>query len=224
MNLLKMRFLVADDHNIFRKAIIKLLKTSIEPAPECMEAENGIEAVELIKAFRFDIVLLDVSMPAMNGIEACKIILKEYPNQKIIMLTQFDDEKLFAYLYKLGIVSFITKHSDYEELLKAISLASSGKKYFPVEFQPVIEKATNNGGLQVSTHLDFTPQEKILTGLLRLGFTSKEVASKMNLSERTVRTYRERLLEKTGTHNIAELITFASNTGVIDSFARNRTE
>src|SRR6185436_16407591 len=104
-----MNVLVVDDHEIFRKAFIRLLRASIDVNLKCEEAKNGEEAVEQVRKRRFDIIFLDVSMPKMDGFEACKKIRQEYPELSIIMLTQFDNDDLVLHFFSLGIASFLSK-------------------------------------------------------------------------------------------------------------------
>jgi DNA-binding NarL/FixJ family response regulator len=121
-----MNILIVDDHRLFRIAIIGLLKTS--SIHDCDEAPNGQEALEKLRKKSFDLVLLDVSMPVMDGFETCKHIVHEYSNLPVIILTQFDSESLIRHFLDLGVHSFLSKGASADELISAIESAKTGKK------------------------------------------------------------------------------------------------
>jgi DNA-binding NarL/FixJ family response regulator len=209
-----MRLLIADDHQIFRKAFINLLKTTLGPNLEYVEASNGKEALKELESSKVDIVILDVSMPEMNGIEAYKYIKEIYPNVPVIVLTQYDDGVLIYHFFKMGVQSFFTENAGLDEIHAAIDCAVKGERYFPKEIQILIEKVAK--GNKLPQKVELTAQEKRLFDLLCQGYTSKEIALKMNLTVNTVDTYRERLLEKTVTSNVAQLISFGFKIGVLN--------
>jgi DNA-binding NarL/FixJ family response regulator len=208
-----MRLLIADDHSIFRKSFINLLRATLTPTPECFEAENGLEALKKVEEKPFDIIFLDVRMPEMNGIDAFKLIKESRPAIPIIILTQFDESALIQHFFKMGAHSFLTKHTDLQEIKMAIDLALKGERYFSTEIQSIIDKVAKAKELQQKVEL--TAQEKRLFGLLCKGYTSKEIAQQMSLAVTTVDTYRERLLKKTRTRNVAQLISFGFKNGMI---------
>lgn len=207
-----MKLLIVDDHQIFRASFIRLLKIIFHGNNRYEEAGNGFEAIKKMKASRFDVVIMDVSMPEMNGYEACKIIRHNYPDTPVIMLTQFDDGKLIKHFVNSGVFSFLTKDASIDELKTAISYAVKREKYFSEKVMSIIN---GPNGYDNQFMVELAPQEKVLIHLLEQGKTSKEIATEMGLTLKTVRTYRERLLEKTSTNNVAELISFGFRTGVL---------
>lgn len=209
-----MKILIVDDQHLFRKAFIRLLKVLSSFSVECCEAQNGQEAIEILNNQSFELVFLDVSMPTMNGVDACRIIRTHHKSLPIIILTQFDNESLILHFYDEGVNSFLSKGVSEEELMNAISSVRNGEKYFPPTIKSIIQKRkdTRNGDLR---KVDLSYQEKQLLQLLKEGRTSKEIAKQMNLTENTVRTYKQRLMERTKTRNIAELIAFGYQLGVL---------
>lgn len=210
-----MKVLVVDDHELFRKAFIRLLKFSIEYPVSCDEAQNGFEAIDKLQNEKFDLMFLDVSMPRMDGIETCKRLKSAFINVPVIVLTQFDNENLIFHFYKLGVQSFLTKGASVEELKEAVESAVSFRKYFPLEVNLIIQRMTGNQNQGSQQRIDLTCQEKLLLQYLKGGLTSKEIAEKMNLTDKTVRTYKERIMEKTNTRNVAELISFGFKNGIL---------
>jgi DNA-binding NarL/FixJ family response regulator len=210
-----MNILVVDDHQIFRKAFIRLLKISVDQGIVCDEAQNGQDAIDQIQNKHFDLVFLDVSMPQMDGVEACRRIREGHPNVAVIMLTQFDNESLIFHFFNIGVQSFLSKDTSVEELKLAIKGVLIGKKYFPPVINKIIQKKVCESNTLSIQKIELTFQEKQLLLFLQAGLTSKEAAERMNLTDKTVRTYKERLMEKTNTRNVAELITFGFRNGIL---------
>ena len=209
-----MTILFVDDQLIFRKSFTHLLKTILKPAPVCIEAENGMVALQKVKDTKVDMVFLDINMPDMNGIEACKFLSNAYPTLPIIVLTSHDNSSLILQLYQMGVGSFLTKTVAVEELKIAVESVMKGERYFPKEIESILNNAILEDKIN-SQKIHLTPQEKSLLKLLVEGKTSKEIAHEMNITLKTVSTYRERLLQKTQTANVAQLISFGFRTGIL---------
>ncbi len=206
-----MKILIADDHQLFRVAFIRLLK-NIYANCDFYEAANGKETLERLKVLKFDLVFLDVSMPIMDGYEACKFIRQDHPALSIIMLTQFDDHHLIQHFFKMGVHSFLTKDACISDLTSAIDYALRGDFFFPEQIKLIIK---NLKGKEDQCRLELAPQEKKLIRLLHKGIAIKEVAQQMGLTEKSARTYRERLMKKTKTNNVAQLISFGFKKGIL---------
>jgi len=209
-----MTILFVDDQLIFRKSFTHLLKSIIDPAPNCIEAENGNVAIQKLQSTAVDLVFLDINMPDMNGIETCKVLCTTYPTLPIIVLTSHDNSSLILQLHQMGIRSFLTKTVELEELKKAVDLVMKGEKYFPKEIESILNNAIEEEKIN-SQKVHLTPQEKSLLKLLVQGKTSKEIAAEMNITLKSVSTYRERLLQKTQTANVAQLVSFGFRTGIL---------
>ncbi|MBI1768665.1 MAG: response regulator transcription factor [Bacteroidetes bacterium] len=210
-----MDILVVDDQQIFRKAFVRLLKEAVDQGINCDEAQNGYEAIEKMQKIKFDLVFLDVSMPRMDGLEACRHIRTEHPKVPIIILTQFDNETLIFHFFNIGVHSFLSKDANIDELTAAIDSARREEKYFPPWIDLIIQKKRHELSNNSWQKIELSCQEKRLLQLLQEGHTSKEIALEMNLAVNTIHTYRDRLLEKTRTRNVAQLISFGFRIGLL---------
>lgn len=208
-----MKILIVDDHKIFRVSLIRFLKDTYARY-DFVEAVNGSDALARLRGSKFDLVFLDVSMPVLDGYEACKFIRKNYPNLPIIMLTQFHNDGLIHHFLKMGVHSFLTKGADEAELTSAINCVLKGEFFFPEEIRTII---ANRGNREETDDFNLSPQEKKLIQFLQKGITSKEIAHQMGLTTKTVNTYRERLLKKTNAANCAELISFGFRVGILQT-------
>jgi DNA-binding NarL/FixJ family response regulator len=172
-----MRILVVDDQQLPRRTFVRMLEMIILPKPACVQCSNGKEALTELRNSSFDIVFLDVSMPVMDGYDACKIIRSEYPLTRIIVLTQHDKESLFLHFFNLDVHSILTKDIDLEEVLTAVEKVGGGEKYFPQKIREIIQKEMGKQENEVG-NIDLTPREKRLIRLLQEGLSSKEIARK----------------------------------------------
>jgi DNA-binding NarL/FixJ family response regulator len=209
-----MKLLIVDDQQLPRKTFVRMLELIILPKPICVQAGNGEEALTELQKSIFDIVFLDVSMPVMDGYDACKIIRSEYPLTRLVMLTQLDTENLFFHFFNLGVHSILTKDVDLDEVLTAVEKVRNDEKYFPPKIEALIQKEIAKQDSDVR-NIDLTSQEKRLIQLLKEGLTSKEIAREMNLTVNTINTYRDRILEKTKTSNVAQLIALGFQIGIL---------
>lgn len=202
-----MKTLIVDDHAVVRKGLITLLKTHVRPELTFDEAQNGIEALDKLRNDRFGLVLLDVSMPGMNGWEVCKHIRSQYPNTAVIIISQYSVQDTIGQFMKMGVCAYLTKGGNLEEIPMAVECAREGKPFVcsgQKEKLPDTYKPTK-----------LTRQEQVLIKLMMKGYTSKQMAEEMFLTVRTVETYRERLLCKTGTNNVAQLISYCYEAGLL---------
>lgn len=208
-----MRVLIVDDHHLFRKAFCNLLAGN-KMITEIAHAENGKDALEILKYSKVDAIFLDVNMPIMNGYETFDQIKKKYPKVKILMLTQHNEKSVILYFVKHGVHSFLTKNADLEEIEEALVTLESNHKYFSPAVLEVIKDAVHEID-SFSGKLELTSYEKKMIELLGKGLSSKELAKELGLTVNTVNTYRERLLVKASVKNVAELISFAHTHGVL---------
>lgn len=204
--------LLVDDHRLFRKSLGRLLDTF------CIkhvlyEASNGLEAIALLSTNSIDIVLLDIRMPQMGGIEAIKKIREAGSQTKIIVLTQFDEESLIVYLLQLGVNGFLLKNCDPGELEKAIITVSVEGHFYNDLVLKVIEH--NLSRESKLANLDISPREFQVMVLMKDGKLNKEIAINLGLTVSTVESYRKSLIKKTKCRNTAELISLAYRTGIL---------
>ena len=208
-----MKVLLVDDHELLRKSLARLLATLIEPPVVFEEAENGEKALEKLRDNSFDLMFLDIRMPRMNGTAVCRHLCKSDIKTSIIVLTQLDDARLISQLLLLGVKSFLTKDCSIAEIELAIKSVRNGLVYLPENLCTSTE-ALAKKNQEIYLH-DLSIQELRLIKFLQQGLTSKDIAGEMNLTVKTIDTYRERILHKTKTSNVAELISFAFKTGLI---------
>ena len=215
------KVILVDDHEIIRDGIKALLRgaNGIEIVGE---AENGQEALEILEFKEVDLVLMDISMPVMNGIDATKYISQNYPKIKVIVLSMHDDESHIINMLKAGAVGYIFKNTGKVKLIEAIKTVSSGESFFAKEAsQRIMEHFMHNkapekknGSIEDVDRL--TEREKEVLRLIAEEFTNQEIADKLFLSPRTIDTHRRNLLQKLNVKNTAGLVKVAIKCGLLD--------
>src|SRR5690606_2329486 len=205
----RITILVADDHALVRKGIITFLKVS-KVASKFYEAANGIEVINLAKKYPIDLFLLDISMPELNGYETAKVLLEQDETTRIIVNTMFDGHALMNGLVHLGVKGFVTKGEDPELLVKAIQAVMKGRTYICPKMREHINLKIEN-----SLDLDLSETELKLGEFLRLGYSSEEIAEKLETSVRTAETYRHRLITRLHVSNSRELVEYFHRNGLL---------
>jgi DNA-binding NarL/FixJ family response regulator len=176
------------------------------------EAANGEEFLELIDNVKPDIVLMDINMPKMNGIEATKLALQKYPELKVIALTSFADDEYIEQMISAGVEGYMLKRSDIEDFEKAIKKVADGGSYFSAEIIKVIsrnlykEKERKSGEQLLDK---FTPREKEILNLICKGLNNEQIAELIHLSPKTVEKHKSNLFQKTETFNTVNLVIYA---------------
>jgi DNA-binding NarL/FixJ family response regulator len=221
----KIKIMVVDDHDMFRDGI-KLLLSSGDQAEVIAEARNGKEFLDKVNGLKPDVVLMDIAMPEMDGIEATKHAHDKYPDMKILALTMFGDEKYYYQMIQSGIKGFVLKSSGISELLNAINQVSNGGNFFSNELLvKIIANMKSMKDNQNNSNLDenekLSPREIEVLREISLGFSNDEIANKLNISATTVRTHRMKLLSKTGCNNTASLMMYAIKNKIIDIVSNN---
>lgn len=208
---MKLKVLVADDHGVVRKGL-RLLLEEYSELEVVGEAANGREVVKMASELTPDIVLMDVAMPLLNGIEAAEQIRKENTNIGIIMLTMHEDESYVLRALNAGVKGYLLKESAEDDLLRAIKAVAQGKPFFsPAITQTMLEdymRVLKQDGLSDTFDL-LTPREKEVLQLLAEGKTNKDVASILDVSLYTVESHRTNLMQKLNLHNTAEIVLYA---------------
>lgn len=202
--------IVADDHPLYLKALIDTLR-NCEFINRIVPAKTGIEVMHLLNLANYDLVLLDISMPEMDGEETAFQIAQQFPKVKTIAVSMFDSPLNIRRMYIAGCSSYIMKIQDQSEIIQSILYVLQGKKYFN---KKVIEKLALEPDeekiFQLQKKLNLSPQQIRLIRLVCDGKTSREIAELLNLSIRSIETYRAILYKKTGTSNFRELLHFAT--------------
>ena len=205
--------MLVDDHGLVRKGIRRLLD-DVGGIKVVAEAVDGEQAITLVRKKQPDVILMDVSMPGIGGLEATRKITRSLPDTKIIAVTIHDDAPFPARLLEAGAAGYITKGCDVEEIIKAIQSVHSGNQYItPRVAQKLALSFINNGNKSVTEEL--TQREMQVMLMIVKGESNKLIATKLCLSPKTTSTYRYRLFEKLGVENDVELTRFAIRHGLI---------
>jgi DNA-binding NarL/FixJ family response regulator len=206
--------IIVDDHALFRNGL-KLLLNKSTKFKVIAEASNGKEFINLLNIVPVDIVLLDIQMPEMNGIEAAQIALKNCPNLKIITLSMYGDEEYYYKMVNLGVCGFLMKDSDIDEVFKALNSVIEGKNYFSQELlQNIIKNIHGNNPDEIALK-NLTQREIEIIQLICQGYSNIEIGEKLFLSKRTVEKHRANIMEKTNTNNTASLVMFAIKHNIV---------
>jgi DNA-binding NarL/FixJ family response regulator len=207
----KCRILVADDHGIVRKGLRFLLECQ-EDMEVVGEAGDGREAVRMTQELDPTIIVLDIAMPQLNGIDAAEQILRRSPEAKIILLSMYADEEYLTRALTVGVKGDLIKDSAEVDLVRAVRAVATGKSFFsPAVAQTLAEdyvRQLQSKGLQDTYDL-LTSREKEILQLLAEGKSNKEVATVLDVSPYTVETHRMHMMQKLGLHNTAEIVLYA---------------
>ena len=206
------RIILADDHKIFRESLRKLLASEMI-AEVIAEASNGKELLELLETHKPEMVITDISMPIMDGVEAAKKSLEKYPDLKILTLSSFGDEKYYYKMVEAGVKGFVLKNSGISELEQAIKEVASGGNWFSNE---LLQKVIINIGKSAAKETEFSDRETEILRFVCDGFTNDQIAEKIHLSPDTIKWHRNNLLSKTGCNNSAALIIYAIKKQIIE--------
>ena len=207
----ELRIIIADDHQI----VIDGLKSLLVQQPHIKvvgEASNGKEALDFVANHAVDIAVLDISMPEMNGVEAAKIIKKEYPDTKILILTMHDGSEFIHELIEIGANGYILKNRGKEEFVEALETISQGEEYIKGQVLNTLLKAVRK---PKSKNVQFTKREKEVLQLIVNDHTTSEISAKLNIANSTVETHRRNLIEKTGVKSSLGLVRYAVENGYI---------
>lgn len=205
--------MLVDDHGLVRNGIKRILD-DVDGIAVVAEAENGEQAIRQVRKQQPDVILMDISMPGIGGLEATRKIAQSLPGIKIIAVTIHDDEPFPARLLEAGAVGYLTKGCDVREIVSAIRSVHVGKQYItPAVAQKLALSFINNGDKSPIDRL--TQRETQVMLMIVKGSTNKEISEKLCLSPKTTSTYRYRLYEKLGVYNEVELTRFAIRYGLI---------
>ncbi len=215
------RIVLADDHELVRSGLVKIIE-SYKDLEIVGEAGDGLEAVEKTKTLKPDVLIIDLSMPKLSGIDATKIIRKECPNVGVLVLTMHQNEQYIYQIFNAGAGGYILKESSKEELATAIRTVAKGEKYFSPRVSEIMvksylrkgssrEEAASIGLIDVADSL--TAREKEVLALIAEGLSNQEIGEKLFISPRTVDTHRTNIMQKLDIHDAAHLVKFAIDHG-----------
>jgi len=208
----EIKLIIADDHELFRNGLAELLRKH-DDIKVVKSVGDGIEFMELINSqFEADIVLLDITMPNMDGFQVLKELKTLNSEIKPIVISMHNDGNYIAKCAKMGAHGYLLKNTDEAELILAIRSVNSGKKYFSAE---ISEKMINFMSTQSISENVLSNKETEVLGLISKGLTTKEIASKLFVSSRTIETHRANILKKLEVKNTAELIKKATKMNLV---------
>ena len=208
------RILLADDHAVVRRGISQILSDN-EDMTVVGEAANAGELMRLLRSHECDVLVLDISMPGKNGIEALKTIKKEWPRLQVLMLSMHPEDQMAVRAIRAGASGYLTKNSSPERVVDAVRRLAAGKKYITEELAEALADALDLDGDQAPHDL-LSDREFQTLQLIASGKTLNEIAESLCISPKTVSVYRARLLEKMRLKNNAELTHYALKSGLIE--------
>ena len=216
---MKLRILLADDHEIVRRGLRNLLQNH-EGWEVCGEAIDGREAVEKAKQLKPDVIIVDIGMPNLNGLDATRRLLQYDPNFKVIVLTVSDADQVIREALDAGARGFVLKSDAARDLVSAVEALQNKHMFFTPRVNDLLLAGFLEKGHAVSTtepiHFPtLTPREREITQLLAEGKSSKEAASGLNLSTKTVETHRSNIMRKLSLHSIRDLVVYAIKNKII---------
>lgn len=218
---MKTKILIVDDHQLVIDGLSAIVK-ELKEYEIVGKASNGKEAVSLVEMLSPNLVLMDIDMPIMNGLEACRRIKTNYPQIAVLILTMHNEPSLIRKVMEIGADGYVLKNADREEFYNALCSIAKGKKYFSAEVTESLlqteGKTKSNFNIDNNTLLlaKLTERELDVLKLIAEGFSNKEIGEHLFISHRTVDTHRTNLMKKLDAHNVAALIKFAIKNGLVE--------
>ena len=209
------KVLIADDHQLFREGLVNLLSS----APEIdviAEAKDGKEAIEKTKKLNPDVVLIDIGMPQMNGIEATRILKKQQSGLKVIAVSMHSDRQFVKGILEAGADGYLLKNCTYRQLIDAINSVMGGKKYLSEDITEMVIQGYLDPAEEVSNSQDeLSERELEILKLYAEGKSTREISEKLFISVKTVGTHKQHIFEKLGLSSNADMVKYAIKEGLI---------
>lgn len=213
------KIFIVDDHQLVRDGFVAILKEHSDEFQLLGEANNGLALLHDLKNMDTlpDIILMDINMPVMNGVEATKQLKKEFSEIKVIALTMMKQSTHIKQMLKAGAMGYILKDCDKSELLTAIHTVASGKTYFSQSVtQEVMLELTRIKKEALKTNKALSKREMEVLNLIVQDMSNQQIADKLNISPRTVDTHKQNILSKTGTNSVAGVVVYAIKNNLVD--------
>jgi DNA-binding NarL/FixJ family response regulator len=214
----KIRILIADDHSIVREGV-RMILAGQEDFEVVGEASTGRDALELARTTKPDVVVMDISMPDMTGIQATEKIRKELPTVQVLGLTMHEEESYVFEMLKMGAAGYVLKRAAAEDLVSAVRAAHRGEAFlYPSVAKMVVQDyLQRTSAKEKETALDgLTEREREVLTLIAEGLTNQEIAGRLFISIKTVQTHRAHIMEKLNLHDRTELVRYAIRKGLIE--------
>jgi DNA-binding NarL/FixJ family response regulator len=212
------RILIADDHEIVRRGLKSILTK--QPEWEVVgEALTGRQAVDDARTLKPNLIIMDIGMPELNGLEAARQILREFPSIEILILTMHESEQLIREVLDTGARGYVLKSDAGKDLVAAVESLRNHKPYFTTKVSDMVLtgflKGTGRAGVE-NTHTRLTPREREIVQLLAEGKSNKEVAGVLNISVKTAETHRSRIMSKLQLRSVGELVRYAVRNQIVE--------
>ena len=211
----KRKVIIVDDHTLFRNGLRILLNT-LEEYQVIGEASNGKQFLELLVNEVTDLVLLDINMPVMDGIEAATIAQKLYPELKIITLSMYGEEDYYYKMVNAGVKGFVLKNSDIKEVRTALDVVYDGGSFFSSELLQNLVNSLKSSSKSKESHTELSEREMEILILICQGLSNQEIGDKLFISKRTVDKHRANILEKSESKNTAQLVVYAIKNKLVE--------
>jgi len=212
------RIVIADDHEIFRDGLALMLSKQKDVILEG-QAENGLQLIRLVEEKQPDVILTDIKMPRMDGIEATKLLLQKNPDQKVIALSMFDEENLIVEMLEAGAKGYLLKNADKHEIIEAIEQVYEGNSFYcrhtSAKLAKMIVKSNFNPHKKTEK-IVFTDRETAIIKYTCMQLTAQHIGEKLFLSKRTVEGYRTKILEKMNVKNTAGVVIYALKHSLVE--------
>jgi DNA-binding NarL/FixJ family response regulator len=210
------KILLAEDHKIVREGLRNLIEKQQPAMAVVAEADDGRTAVQLVQKMRPDVVLMDIAMPGMNGIDATRQITAEMPDIRVIALSMHSDRNFVVEMFKAGAAGYLLKDCAFEELILAIRTVVAKRTYLSAQLADAMIKDYMNHFPEknLSVFSVLTTREREVLQLLAEGKSTREIAAGLKVSSKTIETYRQQIMKKLDIHNVAELTKYAIRSGL----------
>jgi two-component system nitrate/nitrite response regulator NarL len=211
----KIRLLLVDDHPVVRRGMRSCLE-DIKHVEVVDEAVDGKEAMEKVRALSPDIVLMDIDMPVMNGLEATKLLREEFPDTRVLILSIHTNKEYVLQIIRSGAQGYVLKDASPADLVRAIESVDSGEPFFSPDIsQIVLNQYLEEAGADASGDVKLTTRERQVLAMIAGGQSNKEMANQLNVGVRTIETHRERVMNKLDIHSVAGLTKYAITNGIV---------
>jgi len=212
---MNVRILLAEDHQMVREGLRALLEGE-EDLEVIAETDDGRSAVEMTERLRPHVVVMDISMPCLNGLDATRHLARGRSGARVLILSMHADRRYVAEAFRAGAGGYVLKDGAFEELAEAVRIVARGGRYLRADLAGLGKGTRKDSDESSATFFMLTPREREVLQLLAEGVSNKEIAALLHVSVKTIETHRQHLMEKTGFRSIAELTKYALRHGLTD--------